>query len=33
MGLHRQRPDRVVRFGHGRALPLSVRRPVQSVLI
>ncbi len=28
-----QRPDLVVRFGRGPAMPLSVRRPVQDVLV
>jgi hypothetical protein len=32
MGLGNLRPDLVVRFGRGPALPLSMRRPVQSVL-
>jgi hypothetical protein len=33
MGLGDRRPDLVVRFGRGPALPLSMRRPVQSVLV
>jgi hypothetical protein len=32
LGLGSQRPDLVVRFGRGPAMPLSMRRPVQSVL-
>jgi hypothetical protein len=28
-----QRPDLVVRFGRGAAMPLSMRRPVQTVLL
>ena len=32
LGLGSQRPDLVVRFGRGPALPLSMRRPVQAVL-
>jgi hypothetical protein len=32
LGLGSQRPDLVVRFGRGRAMPLSMRRPVQAVL-
>jgi hypothetical protein len=33
LGLGRQRPDLVVRFGRGAAMPLSMRRPVQAVLL
>jgi hypothetical protein len=33
MGLGKQRPDLVVRFGRGPTLPYSMRRPVQSVLV
>ncbi len=33
LGLGGQRPDLVVRFGRGPTLPLSMRRPVQSVLV
>jgi hypothetical protein len=33
IGLGDLRPDLVVRFGRGPALPLSMRRPVQSVLV
>ncbi len=33
MGLAGQRPDLVVRFGRGPALPRSLRRPVQAVLV
>ena len=33
MGLAGQRPDLVVRFGRGPALPQSLRRPVQAVLV
>jgi len=33
MGLAGQRPDLVVRFGRGPALPTSLRRPVQAVLV
>jgi hypothetical protein len=32
LGLRGRRPDLVIRFGHGPALPPSMRRPVQSVL-
>jgi len=32
LGLGGQRPDLVMRFGRGPALPLSMRRPVQAVL-
>jgi hypothetical protein len=32
-GLGSQRPDLVVRFGRGSAMPLSMRRPVQAVLL
>lgn len=32
-GLGHQRPDLVVRFGRGRTLPWSMRRPVQAVLV
>jgi hypothetical protein len=33
LGLGSQRPDLVVRFGRGPAMPLSMRRPVQAVLL
>ena len=33
IGLSGQRPDLVVRFGRGPTLPLSMRRPVQAVLV
>jgi hypothetical protein len=33
LGLTGQRPDLVVRFGRGPSLPLSLRRPVQAVLV
>jgi hypothetical protein len=33
LGLGGQRPDLVVRFGRGSALPKSLRRPVQAVLV
>jgi hypothetical protein len=33
LGLGSQRPDMVVRFGRGPTMPLSMRRPVQAVLI
>lgn len=33
LGLGKQRPDLVVRFGRGPTLPWSMRRPVQSVLV
>jgi hypothetical protein len=33
MGLGNLRPDLVVRFGRGPTLPLSMRRPVESVLV
>jgi hypothetical protein len=33
MGLGNLRPDLVVRFGRGPALPMSMRRPVHSVLV
>lgn len=33
MGLAGQRPDLVVRFGRGPAMPRSLRRPVQAVLV
>ncbi len=33
IGLGDQRPDLVVRFGRGMVLPLSMRRPVRSVLV
>lgn len=33
LGLGNLRPDLVVRFGRGPALPLSMRRPIQSVLV
>jgi len=33
LGLGNQRPDLVVRFGHGPTMPLSMRRPVQAVLV
>ena len=29
----RERPDLVLRFGRGPAMPLSMRRPVQAVLV
>jgi hypothetical protein len=32
LGLGDRRPDLVVRFGRGPAMPLSMRRPVQAVL-
>ena len=32
-GLSGQRPDLVVRFGRGRAMPSSLRRPVHAVLV
>lgn len=33
LGLGSQRPDLVVRFGRGPQMPMSMRRPVQSVLV
>jgi hypothetical protein len=33
LGLRSQRPDLVVRFGRGPTMPLSMRRPVQAVLV
>jgi hypothetical protein len=33
LGLTGQRPDMVVRFGRGPTMPLSLRRPVQAVLV
>jgi hypothetical protein len=33
LGLGSQRPDLVVRFGRGPAMPLSMRRPIQAVLV
>jgi hypothetical protein len=33
LGLGAQRPDLVVRFGRGPAMPVSLRRPVQDVLV
>ncbi|MDD2880458.1 MAG: Tat pathway signal protein [Rhodoferax sp.] len=33
LGLTEQRPDLVVRFGRGPALPCSLRRPVEAVLV
>ena len=33
LGLGKLRPDLVVRFGRGPTLPMSLRRPVQSVLV
>jgi hypothetical protein len=33
IGLGSQRPDLVVRFGRGPSMPLSMRRPVQAVLV
>jgi len=33
LGLGNQRPDLVVRFGRGPMMPLSMRRPVQAVLV
>jgi hypothetical protein len=32
IGLGRSRPDLVVRFGRGPAMPPSLRRPVEAVL-
>ncbi len=32
VGMHGRRPDLVMRFGHGAALPFSVRKPVEAVL-
>ncbi len=32
-GLGNGRPDLVVRFGRGPTMPLSMRRPVQAVLV
>jgi len=32
LGLGSRRPDMVVRFGRGPAMPLSLRRPVEAVL-
>jgi hypothetical protein len=32
-GLNDQRPDLVVRFGRGPAMPYSLRRPVEAVLV
>ena len=33
LGLGHQRPDLVVRFGRGAVMPMSMRRPVQAVLV
>jgi hypothetical protein len=33
LGLGSQRPDLVVRFGRGPTMPLSMRRPVEAVLV
>jgi hypothetical protein len=33
LGFGNQRPDLVVRFGRGPTMPLSMRRPVQAVLV
>jgi hypothetical protein len=33
LGIADRRPDLVVRFGYGAALPMSLRRPVQAVLL
>jgi hypothetical protein len=33
LGLSGQRPDLVVRFGRGPVLPLSLRRPIEAVLV
>jgi hypothetical protein len=33
LGLTGQQPDLVVRFGHGPAMPRSLRRPVDAVLV
>ena len=33
MGLGNQRPDMVVRFGRGPAMPMSMRRPLGAVLV
>lgn len=33
LGLGKQRPDLVVRFGRGPAMPLSMRRPVPAVMV
>ena len=33
LGITGQRPDLVVRFGHGPTLPRSLRRPVESVMV
>ena len=33
LGLGNQRPDLIVRFGRGPEMPLSMRRPVQAVLV
>ena len=33
LGLSGQRPDLVVRFGRGPAMPRSLRRPVDAVLV
>jgi hypothetical protein len=32
-GLNDQRPDLLVRFGRGPAMPYSLRRPVETVLV
>lgn len=33
VGLPERRPDIVMRFGYGQALPFSARRPVEAVLV
>lgn len=33
VGMHGRRPDIVMRFGHGPALPFSARRPAKSVIV
>jgi hypothetical protein len=33
LGLGSSRPDLVVRFGRGPAMPLSMRRPVEAVMV
>jgi nitroreductase len=33
LGLGERRPDLLVRFGHGRSLPKSLRRPIESVIV
>lgn len=32
LGLGSQRPDLIVRFGHGPAMPRSLRRPLSAVI-